>query len=108
MTLHSFLFKAALSLTIIVPAGMPVSAADLSSALGGASAKDVAQSAMSDTAASALTVENFDPEVVNQLIDQAPIEAAQKDTLKQGVQAAADNPEMLQAALDKVKVAIGM
>lgn len=68
----------------------------------------VATAAAGSAASDALTVENFDPEVVNQLIDQAPVGDETKTTLKQGVQAAADNPEMLQSALDQVKAAIGM
>lgn len=69
---------------------------------------EAANSAMGSAAADALTVENFDPETVKQLIDQSPLEAAQKETLKQGVQAAADNPEMVEAALTQVKSALGL
>ncbi|MCV6597297.1 MAG: hypothetical protein OIF40_09475 [Mangrovicoccus sp.] len=97
-------FCAVLGMTSAFAAGLE----DAVGAVTGGSVEDVATDAMTDAAASALTVENFDPEVVNGLIDKAPLEETQKATLKQGVQAAADNPEMLQTALDQVKSALGM
>ena len=55
-----------------------------------------------------LSAENFSMEKVSELISGSDLDALQKTALAKAVEAAQNNPDLLQAALDKVKDALGL
>ncbi|TKZ21673.1 translation initiation factor 3 [Shimia litoralis] len=71
-------------------------------------ATEAASAAAEATMADVLTVDGFDMGKVSEMIDQSSLDAMKKTALKTGLQQAQDNPEMLKAALDGVKSALGM
>jgi hypothetical protein len=60
-----------------------------------------------EQAPEALTVEGFDMEAARGLIEGAGLGAMQENLLVQGLKAAQDNPEMLKAALESAREALG-
>jgi len=56
----------------------------------------------------ALTVDGFDFDKAAEMIDSSEIGDTQKTLLKTGLNQAKDNPELLEAALDKVREALGL
>jgi type IV secretory pathway VirB10-like protein len=59
-------------------------------------------------AAAALDPANFNVQSVTALIDGSSLDDATKATLRSAVEAAGANPELVQAAIDQVKAALGM
>ena len=55
-----------------------------------------------------LTVDGFDAEKVVQLLDTADLSALEKTTLGNALNAAKDNPTLLQPVLDQIKSVLGM
>ena len=55
-----------------------------------------------------MTLDGFDLDKVAEFIDGSDLGAIQKTSLKTGLQAAQDNPELLEKALDAVKEALNM
>lgn len=55
-----------------------------------------------------LSVQNFDMDSAVQMIDNSNIDDTQKTLLKSSLKQAQDNPELLKAALDQVRAALGM
>ena len=55
-----------------------------------------------------LSVENFDMTKANEMIDGSSLDVLQQNALKVGLEQAKDNPELLKAALDQVKSALGL
>ena len=54
-----------------------------------------------------LTVENFDLEKVQAMVDGTNLSDDEKTTIKTALERAKDSPELLSAILDRVKAAIG-
>ena len=55
-----------------------------------------------------LTTEGFDATKVGEMIDGSSLDDATKTALKAAADAAANNPALLQIALDQIKAALGM
>ena len=72
-----------------------------------AATEDATQEAATDEASDPLSVAGFDLETVSTMIDENVSNPVLSTTLKQGVQAAANNPDALGTALEAVKAAIG-
>jgi hypothetical protein len=78
---------------------------------GAEAATDAVTDAVTDTAPEApapLTVKNFDLDAAAQMIDSSDVNAMQKTLLKATLQKTQDNPELLKAALEQVRAALGM
>ena len=72
---------------------------------------EAASDAASDAAGAVADIfdpANFDADSVNAAIDGSSLDDAMKTTLKATVDAAKDSPELLGAALDQVKAALGL
>jgi hypothetical protein len=54
------------------------------------------------------TVDGFNLEKVTSMVDASDLGALQKTVLTKGLDAAQDNPELLSAALTKIREALGM
>ena len=59
-------------------------------------------------AAKALTVENFDPVKIGEMIDGSALGEGTKETLKAAVNLAAENADQIPMVLEQVKVALGL
>jgi len=55
-----------------------------------------------------LTVENFDADEINTMIDESALGEMQKAELKTAVDAAGDSPEEIEAVIDQIKQAMGL
>ena len=55
-----------------------------------------------------LSVETFDMAKANEMIQGSSLDVLQQNTLKVALEQAQDNPELLKAALDQVKSALGL
>jgi 23S rRNA A1618 N6-methylase RlmF len=53
-----------------------------------------------------LTVEGFDYEKVKTMIDESDLGAVQKTLMSEAIKKAQDNPELLKAALEKLRAAM--
>jgi hypothetical protein len=69
-----------------------------------AAVESVADASVADL----LTTDGFDLDKVTDLISGSDLDTLKKTALTEGVKAAMNNPELLQAALDQVKSALGM
>ncbi|MCK8464785.1 hypothetical protein MUY35_13085 [Aliiroseovarius sp. S1339] len=67
-----------------------------------------AAEASDEAAMDALTTDGFDAAKVNEMIDGSSLGDAEKAGLKAAVDAAAQNPALLEAAINQVKSALGM
>lgn len=81
-------------------------AADTAADAAADMAADATESAMSIT--DLLTVENFDADKINTMIDESALGEMQKSALKSAVDAAGDSPEAIAAVIDQVKQAMGL
>ncbi|TMM54364.1 hypothetical protein FDT80_01860 [Sulfitobacter sabulilitoris] len=73
-----------------------------------ATAEVTADASADVTAEEALTVESFDMEKVAEMIENSDLGAMEKTLLANGLQAAQDNPELLEAFLTRAREALGM
>ncbi|MEM8555609.1 MAG: hypothetical protein AAGF71_12395 [Pseudomonadota bacterium] len=97
-----------LSIAALSTASMAQSLSGLaSSALGGGASSAIATEA-AKAALGNLSADSFDPAMVRQMIDGSGLDDATKGTLNQAVDAAEENPEMVQTAIDQVKAAFGV
>ena len=67
-----------------------------------------AEASMSDKIAAALTPDGFNLDTVSELIAGSDLGEIKKIALTEGLKQAQENPELLQAALDAVKEALGL
>lgn len=55
-----------------------------------------------------LSVDGFDLDKVTEMVEGSELGAVQKTLLTKGLKSAQDNPELLKAALDKIREALNM